>query len=118
LLDESDFADPLPTGLLHVVDELAWKAVKADPAVKTPESAAAEPTLTTGVVPVFVVVTPSKPHTARSALAADALRRLGPNIIVALNAQDTKTIVKRAKRVRTGYRRALGIEGSFQISSG
>jgi len=37
--------------------------VKEEPAVSVPESAAAEPVIV-GVVPVFVVVMPSKPHAA------------------------------------------------------
>ena len=72
-MDESDFADPFPTGLLHAVAVLVWNAVKADPAVKAPESAAAEPTLTTGDVPVFVVVTPSNPQLANTVPAALAV---------------------------------------------
>jgi hypothetical protein len=48
LLDETDFIEPFPAGLLHVVAALEWNAVKAEPAGKAPESAAAEPTLTTG----------------------------------------------------------------------
>ena len=50
-------------------------AVKEEPAVRTPESAAAEPPLTIGVVPVFVVVTPSKLHAA-STSGTGGLKRL------------------------------------------
>jgi hypothetical protein len=75
LVEETDFADPFPAGLLHAVEELAWNPVKAEPAVKAPESAVAEPAEIIGVCPVFVVVTPSKPHPASTVLAAKVLRR-------------------------------------------
>jgi hypothetical protein len=65
----------LPTGLLQTVDELACNAVKEEPAVRTPESAAALPTEKTGVVPVFVVVTASKLHAA-STSGTGGLKRL------------------------------------------
>jgi len=48
-LEETDFGDAFPAGLLHTVEALVWNAVKAEPAVKAPESAVAEPTLITGV---------------------------------------------------------------------
>ena len=62
-MEESDFTEPLPAGLLQAVDALACNPVKEEPAVSVPESAAAEPVIG-GVVPVPVVVTPSKPHAA------------------------------------------------------
>jgi hypothetical protein len=49
LFDESAFVDPFPAGLLQTVDALVWNPVKAEPAVKVPESAVADPTLITGV---------------------------------------------------------------------
>ena len=75
-------------------------AVKAEPAVKAPESAAAEPTETVGVCPVFVVVTPSKPHPASRMPAADVLGRFKVNINAAHKATKTMTAVKGAKRDR------------------
>ena len=100
MLEETDFAVPFPTGLLHAVDALVWKAVKAEPAVKAPESAAAEPTETVGVCPVFVVVTPSKLQLASTMLAADVLRRFSVNINAAHNATKAMTIDKGTKRDR------------------
>jgi len=100
LLEETDFAVPFPAGLLHTVDALAWKAVKAEPAVKAPESAAAEPTDTVGVWPVFVVVTPSKPHPESRMPAADVLRRLRANINTAHKATKAVTVTKGTKRDR------------------
>jgi len=98
-LDETDFPDPFPTGLLHALD-VVWNAVKAEPAVTTPESAAAEPTETVGVCPVFVVVTPSKLQLASTMLAADVLRRFRVNINAAHNATKAMTIVNDTKRDR------------------
>ena len=100
MLEEIDFAVPFPAGLLHTVDALVWKAVKAEPAVKAPESAAAEPTETVGVCPVFVVVTPSKPHPESRMPAADVLRRFSVNINAAHNATKAMTIVNDTKRDR------------------
>jgi hypothetical protein len=71
--------------------------VKPEPAVKAPESAAAEPTIT-GACPVFVVVTPSNPHPASVVLAAKALRRIGENINTAHKATKKMAIVKGVKR--------------------
>lgn len=93
MLEETDFVDPLPTGLLHVVAALVWNPVKAEPAVNAPESAAGEPTLIVGVCPLFVVVTPSKLHPAMRVLAADALRRLGANINAAPKAQSRIPVI-------------------------
>jgi hypothetical protein len=73
--------------------------VKPEPAVKAPESAAAEPTIT-GACPVFVVVTPSNPHPASVVLAAKALRRIGENINTAHKATKKMAIVKGVKRER------------------
>ena len=98
MVEETDFADPFPAGLLHIVAELVWNPVKAEPAVKAPESAVAEPTLIVGVCPVLVVVTPSKPHPASTVLAANVLRRLGLNINAAHRATKNMTIVKGTKR--------------------
>ncbi len=98
MVEETDFNDPFPVGLLHAVDALVWNPVKAEPAVKAPESAVAEPALIIGVWPVFVVVTPSKPHPASMVLAANVLRRLGLNINAAHKATKNMTIVKGTKR--------------------
>jgi hypothetical protein len=49
LLEEIDFADPFPAGVLHAVAVLEWNPVKEEPAVKTPESAVEEPPVITGV---------------------------------------------------------------------
>ena len=101
MLEETDFAVPFPAGLLHTVAALVWKAVKAEPAVKAPESAAAEPTETVGVWPVFVVVTPSKPYPESRMPAADVLRRLDVNINAAHKATTkVRTIAKGTKRDR------------------
>jgi len=76
LLEETDFTEPFPAGVLQTVDELACNPVKEEPAVRTPESAAAEPTVITGVVPAVVdVVTPSKLHAA-STSGTGGLKRL------------------------------------------
>jgi hypothetical protein len=49
LLEETDFGDPFPAGLLQAVEALVWNPVKAEPDVKAPESAVADPTLIIGV---------------------------------------------------------------------
>ena len=98
MLEETDFTEPFPAGLLHAVEALVWNAVKAEPAVKAPESAAAEPTLIAGVWPVFVVVTPSKPQPAIRMPAA--VLRFGTNINVAQTTTKTMAIVTGKDRDR------------------
>ena len=104
MLEENDFPDPFPAGLLHAVAVLEWNAVKAEPAVKAPESAVAEPTETVGVCPVFVVVTPSKPHAAVTTPAADTLRKIGENINAPDAIRETKIVIDRNTRLRSVVR--------------
>ena len=104
----------MPAGLLHTVAELAWTPVKAEPPVKTPESAAAEPTLITGVVPVFVVVTPSKLHVANvstNGTGAIALaERLGQTVTaIATHANKAAAIRKTYLDLETRWGSEAGI---------
>ena len=101
LLEETDFTDPFPAGLLQAVDALVWKAVKPDPVVIVPESAAAEPALMVGDVPVFVVVTASKFQLESTTLAASAERMNGIHCLGSINAPNRiEKIVKNAKNLR------------------
>jgi len=75
--------------------------VKADPVVKVPESATAEPALIVGEVPVFVVVTPSKLQLESTVPAASAERMNGIHCLGRIKAPNRiEKIVKNAKNLR------------------
>jgi len=75
--------------------------VKADPVVKVPESAAAEPALIVGEVPVFVVVTASKFQLESTTPAASAERMNGIHRLGRINVPiRIERIVKKAKNLR------------------
>jgi hypothetical protein len=77
---------------------LKWKAVKAEPVVKAPESATPEPAVKLGVWPVFVVVTPSNPQPESVVPAAVARRRFGADINATNKAAKPMSAQTRANR--------------------
>jgi len=93
--------------------------VKKEPAVKAPESAAAEPALTIGVWPVFVVVTPSKLHPDSSTLTA-CTERVGTRTKANANKLKTMAAVSRGRRAREWDRNKetdleLGMDSFFLL---